>query len=114
LTKQTLVTTVLEEGRQTRSRARSGPSMSSRCPGLNRGPTVYEGEFQHSNQVNFQDVSAEGKQKEADPHVSARTFVYEPDQVALGLLETQIGWISTHDPVKLRRALLALVASLDE
>jgi hypothetical protein len=87
---------------------------SSRCPGLNRGPTVYEGEFLQGNQANFHDVSTKGKQEEVDPHASMRILAHEPDRVALGLLDAQAGWISTHDPVKLRRALLALVASLDE
>jgi hypothetical protein len=40
--------------------------------------------------------------------------VHEPDQIALKLLEAQAGWISTHDRVKLRRALLALLTALDE
>jgi hypothetical protein len=34
-------------------------------------------------------------------------FAHRPDRTALGLLEAQAGWVSTHDAVKLRRALLA-------
>jgi hypothetical protein len=88
--------------------------MSSRCPGLNRGPTVYEGEFLHGNQANFHDVSTKGKSEEAHRHASSRILVHEPDRVALGLLEAQAGWLSTHDPVQLRRALLRLLTALDE
>jgi hypothetical protein len=49
-----------------------------------------------------------------DPHASSRSLAQEPDRVALGLLEAQAMWISTHDRVTLRRALLALLTSLDE
>jgi hypothetical protein len=51
---------------------------------------------------------------DVDLHASTRIFTHEPDRVVLGLLEAQVGWVSTHDRVKLRRALLALLASLDE
>jgi hypothetical protein len=49
-----------------------------------------------------------------DPCTSSYIFVQEPDRIALGLLEAQTGWISTHDRVRLRRALLGILASLDE
>ena len=86
----------------------------SRCPGLNRGPTVYEGEFTHGNYTNSHDVSTKGKPEEVDPHASSRIVAHEPDRVALELLEAQAGWLSTHDPVQLRRALLQLLTSLDK
>jgi hypothetical protein len=88
--------------------------ISSRCPGLNRGPTAYEGDSAHDNQANFHDVSTKCKQEVVDPHAASRILAHEPDLVALGLLDAQAGWISTHDRVGLRRALLALVISLDE
>jgi hypothetical protein len=68
----------------------------------------------HGNHVNYQDVSAKGKSEEVDPHAASRILEHEPDRVALGLLEAQGVWLSTHDCVKLRRVLLALLASLDE
>jgi hypothetical protein len=68
----------------------------------------------HGNQANSRDVSTKGKREEVDPHASSRILAHVPDQVALGLLAAQAGWLSTHDRVTLRRALLALVASLDE
>jgi len=45
--------------------------------------TVYEGECTHGNQLNFHNVSAEGKQEEANPHASSRILEHEPDRVAL-------------------------------
>ena len=101
------------EGSRRRAR-RLQTSISSRCPGLNRGPTVYEGEFPHGNQANFHDVSTKCKQDEVDPHAASRSLVHEPDQVALGLLEAQASWLVTRDSVQLRRALLRIMMSLDE
>jgi hypothetical protein len=49
-----------------------------------------------------------------DPHASSHILAHEPDRVALVLLDAQVGWMSTHDRVNLRRALLGLVASLDD
>ena len=66
------------------------------------------------NNANFLDISTKGKPEEVDPHASSRTLAHEPDRIALGLLEAQAGWISTHDRVNLRRALLRLLAFLDE
>ena len=88
--------------------------MRSRWPGLNRRPTVYEGDFTEGNQANYNDVSAIDERSEADPHAASRIFAHEPDPIALGLLEAQAAWISTHDRVRLRRALLELLMSLDE
>jgi hypothetical protein len=79
-----------------------------------RRPTVYEIEFVHSNQANSHDVSEKGKPEEVDPHAPSRILAHEPDRVALGLLEAQAGWLSTHDPVQLRRTLLRILTSLDE
>jgi hypothetical protein len=41
-------------------------------------------------------------------------LVHRPDRVALELLHAQAAWISTHDAVTLRRALLRVLTSLDE
>ena len=81
---------------------------------MNRGPTVYEGEFQQGNQANFHDVSTISKPEDVDPHAPLRIVAYGPDRVALGLLEAQAGWLSTHDLVKLRRALLEMLVYLEE
>jgi hypothetical protein len=88
--------------------------MSSRWPGLNGRPTVYEGEFSHDNLANFFDLSASTTDPQVDPHAPSRILAHEPDRVALGLLEAQHGWVATGDRVRLRRALLGLLASLDE
>jgi hypothetical protein len=68
----------------------------------------------HSNYTNVHDLSTKGKPEEVDPHASSRILAHEPDRIALGLLEAQAGWISIHDPVQLRRALLRLLTALDE
>jgi len=65
------------------------------------------------NQLNFQDVSAKGKPEDVDPHASSRSLAHELDRVAMALLDAQAGWLSTHDPVQLRRTLLRLLTSLD-
>jgi hypothetical protein len=49
-----------------------------------------------------------------DPHASSQSLVHRPDRVALELLHAQAAWISTHDAVTLRRALLRVLTSLDE
>src|SRR4029078_1551581 len=38
---------------------------------------------------------------------------HEPDRVALALLDAQAGYLSTADPVELRRALLRILTALD-
>ena len=76
--------------------------------------TVYEGESTHGNQANLHDVSAEGKQEEANPHASSRILAWEADQVALRLLEAQAAWLAAHDRVSLRRMLLELLLWLEE
>jgi hypothetical protein len=88
--------------------------MWSRWPGLNWRPTVYEGEFAQGNQANFRVVSTKGKRDQVDPHAESRILRHEPDRVAFGLLEAQAGWLTTHDPIELRRVLLRLLTSLDE
>jgi hypothetical protein len=51
---------------------------------------------------------------DADPRASSRILEHEPDGIALGLLEAQAVWISTQDRVRLRRALLGVLARLDD
>jgi hypothetical protein len=79
-----------------------------------RRPTVYEIVSGAYIDTNPHDVSTDLKAPDVDPHASSHIFAHEVDQIALGLLEAQAGWISTHDRVKLRRALLAVLASLEE
>jgi hypothetical protein len=88
--------------------------LRSRCPGLNRGPTVYEIVSGGYVDTNSHDVSTDLQAARVEPHASSHILEHKADRIALGLLEAQAGWISTHDRVKLRRALLGLVASLDD
>jgi len=83
-------------------------------PGFEPGTYGLRNRISRENPSEFSQYFGELARPDVDPRASSHILAHEPDRIALGLLEAQAGWISTHDHVRLRRALLGILASLDE
>ena len=90
----------------------------SRCPGLNRGPTVYEGPSDVRTDEDHRDTTNDGNENEVDRRESSRidgkARAAFADRISLAIVNAQARWIEERDCVELRRALLAVLLSLEE
>jgi hypothetical protein len=83
-------------------------------PGFEPGTYGLRNRITSENPSEFSRSFNELPDPDADPRASSRILEHEPDGIALGLLEAQAVWISTQDRVRLRRALLGVLALLDD